>query len=69
MPFAYRALDAGLRAIDVKTLTEAAGSLGAGWLSTMWRVILPNMRTAVTLGDHPDRRPGASASSPWPAST
>jgi putative spermidine/putrescine transport system permease protein len=47
MPFAYRALDAGLRAIDVKTLTEAAGSLGAGWLSTMWRVILPNMRTAV----------------------
>ena len=48
MPFAYRALDAGLRAIDVKTLTEAAGSLGAGWLSTMWRVILPNMRTAVT---------------------
>jgi putative spermidine/putrescine transport system permease protein len=47
MPFAYRALDAGLRAIDVKTLTEAAGSLGSGWLSTMWRVILPNMRTAV----------------------
>jgi len=47
MPFAYRALDAGLRAIDVKTLTEASGSLGAGWLSTMWRVILPNMRTAV----------------------
>ena len=30
MPFAYRALDAGLRAIDVKTLTEASGSLGAG---------------------------------------
>src|SRR4029077_18264591 len=45
MPFAYRALDAGLRAIDVKTLTEAAGSLGAGWLSTMWRVILPKIRT------------------------
>ena len=47
LPFAYRAIDAGLRAIDVKTLTEAAGSLGSGWLSTMWRVILPNMRTAV----------------------
>jgi putative spermidine/putrescine transport system permease protein len=47
MPFAYRAIDAGLRAIDVKTLTEAAGSLGSGWVSTMWRVILPNMRTAV----------------------
>jgi putative spermidine/putrescine transport system permease protein len=47
MPFAYRALDAGLRSMDVKTLTEAAGSLGSGWLSTLWRVILPNMRTAV----------------------
>jgi putative spermidine/putrescine transport system permease protein len=47
MPFAYRAIDAGLRAIDIKTLTEAAGSLGAGWLTTLWRVILPNLRTAV----------------------
>jgi putative spermidine/putrescine transport system permease protein len=47
MPFAYRALDAGLRSMDVKTLTEAAGSLGSGWVSTLWRVILPNMRTAV----------------------
>jgi putative spermidine/putrescine transport system permease protein len=47
MPFAYRALDAGLRAVDVKTLTEAAGSLGAGWLTTLWRVILPNLRTGL----------------------
>jgi len=47
MPFAYRAIDADLRAIDIKTLTEAAGSLGAGWLTTLWRVILPNLRTAV----------------------
>jgi putative spermidine/putrescine transport system permease protein len=47
MPFAYRALDAGLRAIDVKTLMEASGSLGAGWLTTLWRVILPNLRTGL----------------------
>jgi putative spermidine/putrescine transport system permease protein len=47
MPFAYRSIDAGLRAIDVKTLTEASNSLGAGTLTTLWRVILPNMRTAV----------------------
>jgi putative spermidine/putrescine transport system permease protein len=47
MPFTYRALDAGLRALDLKTLTEAAGSLGAGWLATLWRVILPNLRTAM----------------------
>jgi putative spermidine/putrescine transport system permease protein len=47
MPFAYRALDAGLRAIDVKTLTEASNSLGAGLFTTLWRVLLPNLRTAV----------------------
>jgi putative spermidine/putrescine transport system permease protein len=47
MPFAYRAIDAGLRALDLKTLTEAAGSLGAGWATTLWRVILPNLRTAL----------------------
>jgi putative spermidine/putrescine transport system permease protein len=47
MPFAYRAIDAGLRAIDVKTLTEASGSLGAGWFTTLWRVLLPNLRTAM----------------------
>jgi len=47
MPFAYRAIDAGLRAIDLKTLTEASSNLGAGWLTTMWRVILPNLRTSL----------------------
>lgn len=47
MPFACRAIDTGLRALDLKTLTEAAGSLGAGWGATLWRVILPNLRTAM----------------------
>ena len=47
MPFAYRAIDAGLRALDLKTLTEAASSLGAGWMSTLWRVLLPNLGTAL----------------------
>ena len=47
LPFAYRALDAGLSSIDVKTLAEAARSLGAGWPTVMWRIILPNVRTAV----------------------
>ena len=31
LPFAYRALDAGLGAIDVATLSEAARSRGASW--------------------------------------
>jgi putative spermidine/putrescine transport system permease protein len=47
MPFAYRSLDAGLRALDLKTLVEAAGSLGARMPATLWRVILPNLRTAM----------------------
>lgn len=47
MPFAYRSLDAGLRSLDLKILVDASNSLGAGWVSTLWRVILPNLRTAV----------------------
>jgi putative spermidine/putrescine transport system permease protein len=47
MPFAYRAFDAGLRALDLKTLVEASNSLGAGWASTLWRVVLPNLTTAM----------------------
>jgi len=47
MPFAYRSLDAGLRAVDLKTLVEASNSLGAGWPTTLWRVVLPNIRTAM----------------------
>ena len=37
LPYAYRSLDAGLRAIDVRTLSEAARSLGAGWFTVMRR--------------------------------
>jgi len=47
MPFAYRSLDAGLRALDLRTLVDAAASLGAGWRSTLLRVIVPNLRTAL----------------------
>lgn len=47
LPYAYRAIDAGLSGIDVKTLSEAARSLGSGWGTVMWRVVLPNIRSAV----------------------
>jgi putative spermidine/putrescine transport system permease protein len=47
MPFAYRAIDAGLRSIDLKTLTEASNNLGASWVSTIWRVVLPNLGTSL----------------------
>jgi putative spermidine/putrescine transport system permease protein len=47
LPYAYRALATGLDAIDVTTLSETARSLGASWFTVMWRVIVPNMRTAI----------------------
>ena len=47
LPYAYRALDAGLSGIDVLTLAEAARSLGASWATVMLRVIVPNIRTAL----------------------
>jgi putative spermidine/putrescine transport system permease protein len=45
-PYMFFALDAGFRSIDVHTLTEASQSLGARWTTTMFKVILPNIRAA-----------------------
>ena len=47
LPFAYRAIDASLRGIDVATLAEAARSLGAGWPRAIFQVILPNIRPGI----------------------
>ena len=50
LPYMYRAVDTGLRTIDVKTLTEAAQIMGAGWATIIGRVILPNVLIAVLSG-------------------
>jgi putative spermidine/putrescine transport system permease protein len=50
LPYMYRAVDTGLRTIDVGTLTEAAQSLGAGWGTILFRIILPNVLVAVLSG-------------------
>jgi putative spermidine/putrescine transport system permease protein len=50
LPYMYRAVDTGLRTIDVATLTEAAQSLGAGWTTILARIILPNVLVAVLSG-------------------
>ena len=47
MPYVYRALDAGLGALDLKTLVEASRSLGSGWTTTIVRVLIPNLRSAL----------------------
>lgn len=50
MPYMYSAIDTGLRAIDVRTLTEAGQSLGANWATILFRIILPNIRVAILSG-------------------
>jgi putative spermidine/putrescine transport system permease protein len=47
MPFVYRSLDAGIRSIDARTLVEASRNLGAGWLTVLFRVLVPCLRTAI----------------------
>lgn len=49
-PYMFFSLDAGFRSIDVHTLTEASQSLGAKWTTTLFKVILPNIRSAALAG-------------------
>src|SRR6185312_8207830 len=49
-PYIYFSLDAGFRAIDVHTLTEASRGLGASWRTTLGRVILRNSKVAALSG-------------------
>ena len=49
-PYMFRSVDNGLRAMDVRSLTEAAQSLGAGWPTILFQVIFPNLRVALLSG-------------------
>ena len=49
-PYVFRSVDNGLRAMDVRALTEAAQSLGAGWPTILLKVIFPNLRVALLSG-------------------
>ncbi len=44
LPFAYRSIQASIDAVDLRTLSEAARTLGAGWPTVLLRVIAPNLR-------------------------
>ncbi|PZR55512.1 ABC transporter permease [Xylanimonas oleitrophica] len=44
MPYAYRAIQASIDATGVRTLAEAARTLGAGWPTVLLRVLAPNLR-------------------------
>lgn len=44
LPFAFRAIQASIDAVDLRTLSEAARSLGASWPAVVVRVLAPNLR-------------------------
>lgn len=50
LPYLFRSIDNGLRSLDVAALTDAALILGASWPLVLWRVVLPNLRTAILGG-------------------
>jgi putative spermidine/putrescine transport system permease protein len=50
LPYMYRAVETGMRAIDVRTLTEAAEILGASLPTILFKVIFPNVRAAILSG-------------------
>jgi putative spermidine/putrescine transport system permease protein len=50
LPYMYRAVETGMRAIDVRTLTEAGEILGASMMTILFKVIFPNVRVAILSG-------------------
>ena len=47
LPYTYRSLDTAINSVDIKVLVEASRSLGATWLSTIVRVIIPAIRSGI----------------------
>ena len=47
LPYSYRSIDAGLLSLDIKTLSEAARSLGASWMTVLFRILIPNLSGAL----------------------
>ena len=47
MPFTFRSLDVGIRALDLRTLVDASKSLGASPARSMLNVVIPNLRSSI----------------------
>jgi putative spermidine/putrescine transport system permease protein len=50
LPYMFRAVDTGMATLDIRTLTEAAESLGASRMRIILWVIFPNLRAAIVSG-------------------
>jgi putative spermidine/putrescine transport system permease protein len=47
LPYSYRSIDSALQSMDVITLSEAARSLGASWLTVITRIVMPNIISGI----------------------
>ncbi len=47
LPYSYRAIDGALSSIPLHTLVEASRSLGAGWTTSILRVVVPNIWSGI----------------------
>ncbi|GAB3607320.1 ABC transporter permease subunit [Conyzicola nivalis] len=47
LPYAYRAIQSNLDAVDMITLSEAGRTLSANWGRVLWHVLLPNLKRGV----------------------
>jgi len=50
LPYMYRAVDTGMRTIDIGTLTEAGQILGANQVTIIAKIVLPNIIVAILSG-------------------
>lgn len=50
LPYMYRAVDNGMRTIDIGTLTEAAQIMGANQVQIIGQIVLPNILVAILSG-------------------
>jgi len=50
LPFMVRSVLAVLSSIDLKTLEEGAASLGAGFWTRLWTIVLPNAASGILAG-------------------
>ena len=50
LPFTYRALSASLSVVDIATISEAARTLGASTIRTIFGIVMPTIRSGVMSG-------------------
>jgi putative spermidine/putrescine transport system permease protein len=50
LPYTYRALSAALDLVDIVTLAEASRTLGASAISTIFKIVMPTLRSGIMSG-------------------